>query len=65
MRKEDLIFIASVAVVKDMSYEDLMNSAYLDGNKHELDNIWEYVVECKDDGVDTFQERYEQYKMCF
>ena len=63
MDKADMIYIASVGLVKNMDYEELMYSDYLYDKENMIDEVWEYVVEGRDDGITKFREKYKDFKL--
>ena len=63
MEKSELIWIASVAIGKNLDYEELKYSDYLYDNEDQIDDVWEYVEECQDDGRTAFYEKYKEYKL--
>ena len=58
MEKKEMIKIASYAIMKDMDYETLCYSDILYGREKFADDIWDYVVECKEIGTTAFKEKY-------
>ncbi len=63
MELTEKIWIASVAVSKNMNYEDLKYSDYLYGNEDLIDDVWNFVEECKEAGTKAFYEKYKEYKL--
>ncbi len=60
------LFIASLAHGKGMSYEDLYYSNYMSNdNKEYIDDIWDYVTEIEEIGIEEFKEKYKEYKLYF
>jgi len=60
------LFIASLAYGKGMSYEDLYYSDYMSNdNKEYIDDIWDYVTEIEEIGIEEFKEIYKEYKLYF
>jgi len=62
MNKEEMIWVATVAVGKNMDYETLGWSDYMYGKKEYLDDVWEYVMEYEEEGGRAFREKYKEYK---
>lgn len=65
MDKKEMIFIASVAIDKQLDYETLMYSDYLYGNEDFIDDVWGYVSECIEIGTIAFKEKYKNFNLCF
>ena len=63
MDKQEMIWIASVAIGKNMDYEELKYSDYLYGKESFADEVWEYVTECKRIGEIAFRQLYKEYKL--
>lgn len=63
MEKEEMIWIASVAVAKNIDYEKLYYSDYMYGNENLTDEVYKYVIECKEIGTIAFYEKYKEYKL--
>ena len=63
MDKKEMIWIASVAIGKNMDYEKLKYSDYLYDRERFADEVWEYVSECRKIGEDAFREKYKEYKL--
>lgn len=60
---EKKIWIASVALGKNLNYETLKYSDYMYGNESQTEDVWKYVQEGKDKGLIWFYETYRQYKL--
>lgn len=58
--KIEKVNIARIALEKNMGYETLYYSDYLHGREHLTDEIWEYVTEAKDNGLNWFYEHYKE-----
>lgn len=58
-----MIWVASVAIGKDISMDDLYYSDYMNGNENLTEEVWEYVEECGNIGMDAFKEKYSDYKL--
>ncbi|MDH5183386.1 MAG: hypothetical protein OEX12_05795 [Gammaproteobacteria bacterium] len=63
MTKEEMLWAASIAVGKNLDYEQLMYSDYLYGKEDLIDDVWEYVDECKEIGNREFKKKYHNYKL--
>lgn len=63
MEKKEMVYIASVAIEKNMDYETLLYSDYLYGNEKYIDDVWEYVEEAKENGMKSFREKYSEYEL--
>ena len=59
MENKEKIQIALKAIEKNIDFEELYYSDYMHGNESQTDDVWEYVVECKDIGLIAFKEKYE------
>ena len=65
MDKEEMIWLASVAIGKKLNFETLKYSDYLYGKESLVDDVWKYVTECEEIGTIAFKEKYSQYKLYF
>ena len=63
MSIEEMIWIASVALGKNLDYEKLKYSDYMYGKEDLTEAVWEYVMECKRIGYIAFYEKYKDYKL--
>lgn len=63
MEKSEMLWIASVAIAKNMDYEKLKYSDYLYGNENIAHDIYEYVIECKEIGTIAFYKKYKDFKL--
>jgi len=63
MDKAEMIWIASVAIGKKMDFETLKYSDYMYGNESLTDEVWEYVIEAEEQGMNWFREAYAEYKL--
>jgi len=63
MEKSEMIWIASVAFHKKMSFSNLNYSDYMNGKTEFTDDVWEYVTECEEIGTDAFYEKYKKFKL--
>lgn len=63
MEESKIIWVASVALGKDIGYEDLKYSDYLYGNEDKIDEVWDIVDSAKEQGMVWFRERYKDYKL--
>ena len=51
--------IALMAVKKRLDYEELYYSDYLYGKEHEVESVWDFVVECRKIGSEAFNAKYK------
>ena len=65
MNESEKIWTASVAIGKNMDYETLLYSDYMYGHMELIDDVWEYVTECQEDGMNSFREKYKEHKLYF
>jgi len=63
MNKEDMVSIASYAIMKNMDYETLYYCDDMYGKEKYSDDVWEYVRECKEIGNVAFKEKYKGIKL--
>jgi hypothetical protein len=63
MEKSEIIWVASVAVGKNIGYEELKYSDYLYRNEDKIDEVWTIVDECIENGTDWFKEKYKDYEL--
>lgn len=63
MEKSEMIWIASVAIGKNMDYETLKYSDYMYGKETLTEEVYQYVIECRKIGVVAFYEKYKEYKL--
>lgn len=63
MEKSEMVWIASIAVEKNLNYEDLKYSDYMYGNEGLIEDVWEYVSEYKGIGRIVFYEKYKEFKL--
>lgn len=63
MDEKEMVWIASIAIAKRLDYEELMYSDYMYGNTDLMDDVWEYVEEATNIGMDNFAEKYSNYKI--
>lgn len=63
MEKDEMIWIATVAIGKNMDYEKLKYSDYMYDKENESSNVWEYVEECNRIGTLAFKEKYKNFKL--
>jgi hypothetical protein len=63
MEESEKVWIATVAISKSLTYEQLKYSDYLNGKESFIDDVWEFVKECKEIGADDFVEKYGHYKL--
>lgn len=63
MEKTEMLWIASCAIGKNLDYEELEYSDYMYGKTQFTDEVWEYVVECREIGTKAFYEKYKEFKL--
>lgn len=63
MNNKEQIWVASIAIGKNYDYETLKYSDYMYGNEDKIDDVWDYVEECKEFGEKAFREKYSEYKL--
>lgn len=63
MDKSEMIWIASVALGKNMDYETLKYSDYMYGKEGLTDEVWEYVEAAQENGMKWFREKYKDFKL--
>lgn len=63
MEKKEMIWIASKAFAKNWDYETLKYSDDMYGKEQYVDEVYEYVQECKKTGSTPFYEKYKEYKL--
>ena len=56
-----MIQIARSAIEKNMDFETLKYSDYMYGKESLTDDVWEYVIEAKEQGTTWFYKEYEEY----
>ena len=60
-----MLFIATKAISKGWDYETMYYSDDMDDHVVFSDEVWEYVVECKEIGTTAFKEKYKDFKLYF
>ena len=63
MNKQEIIYAASVAIGKRLSYETMKYSDDLYGHEDDIDLVWGYVEECEEIGKISFREKYKEYEL--
>ena len=58
MDEQEILWVATVAIRKNMDYETLYYSDYMYDNPEQTDDVWELVEECKSIGTQAFNEKY-------
>lgn len=61
MEKKEMVQIALTAIDKNMDISTLYYSDYMYGKEELTDEVWEYVIEARDDGLDAFRVKYAEY----
>tara|TARA_R110000737_G_scaffold129136_2_gene161571 strand:+ start:85 stop:276 length:192 start_codon:yes stop_codon:yes gene_type:complete len=61
MDKKEMIQIARTAIDKRMDYETLKYSDYMYGKENLTEEVWEYVIEAEEQGMNWFMETYAEY----
>ena len=56
-----MIQIARAAIDKRMDYETLKYSDYMYGKENLTEEVWEYVIEAEEQGMNWFMETYAEY----
>lgn len=59
MDDQEILWIATVAIRRNMDYEKLYYSDYMYDNPDQTDKVWELVEECKRIGTQAFNEKYQ------
>lgn len=63
MTKEEMLWIASKYANKGYDFEQMKYGDDLYGKEELADEVWEYVVECKEIGTTEFYEKYKEFKL--
>ena len=63
MSKDEMLWTASWAIGKGYDYETLHYCDNMYGKEQFTDDVWEYVVECKEIGTTAFYKKYSEYKL--
>lgn len=63
LRKAEIIWTATAAVVKIMTKDELKDSDYMYGHEDQIEDVWGYVEEIHELGRKTFREEYSIYKI--
>ena len=58
MQREEMIRIAKIAIRKRWDWETLNDSDYMDAKRPFTDDVYEFVIECREIGEEKFQELY-------
>lgn len=58
MEKKEMIKIAMIAMDKNMGYETLYYSDYMHNKEDLTDDVWEYVIQAKNKGMEWFVKEY-------
>jgi hypothetical protein len=65
MEESELIWLASVAIGKKISYETFKYSDYMYDQEKYIDDVWGYVDECDNIGKISWKEKYKDFKLYF
>lgn len=63
MEKSEIIYLATKAFDKGWDYETLKYGDDLYGREEYADDVWDYIVELKEDGRKAFYEKYKEYRL--
>lgn len=63
MEESELVWLATYAFGKNLSYEKLGRCDYMYGKKEYLDDVWEYYTEIVEEGLRAFSNKYKHYKL--
>ena len=63
MEESEKIRIASLAVGKNMAFDELYYCDDMYGHEDMTDDVWEYVTECKEIGSIAFREKYKDVEL--
>jgi hypothetical protein len=61
MTKKQMINIANTAIDKNMDYEALRYSDAMYDEPELTDEVWDYVVEAKENGSLWFEKEYKEF----
>jgi hypothetical protein len=61
LNKKELIWIATMAIVKEMSTDDIMMTNQVEGSPEGFPIILDYIGEIKDIGVYKFIQKYKGF----
>ena len=61
MTKETQLWVATMAASKNYDYEKTLKCGYVDDDF--MDEIWKYVIECKEIGKQLFYEKYKEFQL--
>jgi len=65
LNKKELIGLANYAMYKELSYEELNDCDSIRGHSNQLDEIWDYVIECREIGTISFYQKYKHTHATF
>lgn len=60
MEKKQKIQIARMAIEKNLDFETLMYCDDMYGKEDHTEDVWEYVVEAREQGTNWFYETYQK-----
>lgn len=63
MTQQELITAATYAIMKGYDYETMKYGDTMYGKEKHIDEVWEYVNECKEIGTIAFKEKYKEFTM--
>lgn len=63
MEESEIVWIASVALGKNLDYETLKYSDYLYGKEDFIDEVWLVVLDAQEQGMEWFRAQYHNYKL--
>ena len=63
MSVDELIWLATVVIAKNMDYETFKYSDYMYGQEELIDNVWFFVDECQKIGSIAFKAQYPECKL--
>lgn len=59
LTEQEKIRIAEMSQYKNLDYESLYYSDYMNGHESETDDVWDYVAEMEEIGTIAFKEKYK------
>lgn len=58
--KKDMVKITLLVIEKQLSQDQLYYSDYMYGCESYTEDVWEYVMECREIGTVAFREKYKK-----